>query len=84
VPGKAKAPSPLHMRRTRPSNLFGSDRSTRAMFEILKRIIPELLDGIDFVIHVWAFIGGAPSKFSAERPDVPDRVRVPEYPDHRN
>jgi len=54
------------------------------MFEILKRIIPELLDGIEFAVHVWAFIGGAPSKFSAEPPDVPDRVRVPEYPDNRN
>ena len=54
------------------------------MFEILKRIISELLDGIEFVIHVWAFIGGVPSMFSAESRDVPDRVRVPKYADSRN
>lgn len=50
------------------------------MFEILKRIISELLDGIEFVIHVWAFIGGVPRMFSAERPNVPDRVRAPKIP----
>lgn len=54
------------------------------MFEILKRAISKILDGIEFVIHVWAIIGGAASMFSAERPNVPDRVRVPEYPDNRD
>jgi hypothetical protein len=54
------------------------------MFEMLKRVISKILDGIEFVIRVWTFIGGAPSKFSAERPNVPDRVRAPEYPDNRD
>jgi hypothetical protein len=54
------------------------------MFEMLKRIISKILDGIEFAIHVCSFVGGAPSKFSAERPNVPDWVRVPEYPDNRD
>jgi hypothetical protein len=33
------------------------------MFEMLKRVISQILDGIEFVIHILAFIGGAPSKF---------------------
>ncbi len=51
---------------------------------MLKRVISKILDGIEFVIDVWAFVDGAPSTFSAERPNVPDRVRVPEYPDNRD
>jgi hypothetical protein len=84
VPGKAKAPSRLVCPAPAVEPFFGSDRPTRVMFEMLKRIISKILDGIEFAIHVCSFVGGAPSKFSAERPNVPDWVRVPEYPDNRD
>jgi hypothetical protein len=54
------------------------------MLEILKRVVTKILDGIEFVVHVLAWINGNPSRFSAKTEIVPERINVPDYPDTRD
>jgi hypothetical protein len=53
------------------------------MLENLMRAVTKILEGIEFVVHVLAWVNGNPSRFSARTEIVPERINVPDYLDTR-